>query len=660
MDPAAISTENLTRRSGGLLAVDRINLRVTPGQFFGFLSPNGAGKTLFNAIFQGCLVFACLVLAWLLRFEFHLPYRYLLFTAAPLLIAIRVAAIAQFGLLHGWWRYAGLRDVLGIIKAVLLGSILFFVLMRYVLHATAFPRSIYILEALLTAGALAGVRLLSRVLHESVQSGSGSYKRVMIIGAGLAAETILREIRRPGSGYVALGCLDDDRSKLGIRIHGVPVLGAVEQLPKLLGAHPADEILIAVPSATGSQMRRFVEICEQSHVPFKTVPALRDIIAGEVSIRQLRKVNLEDLLNREPARIDLESVQKQIARRVVLVTGAAGSIGSELCRQILEYSPAKLVCVDQNETGLFYLGHDLSSRLGQTELISCVADIRDVERLRGIFAQHSPLVVFHAAAYKHVPIMELNVQEAVQNNVFALTGLLEVAEAGKCESFVLISSDKAVNPASVMGVTKRIGELILSSRPRNGMRCVSVRFGNVLGSSGSVVPILERQLQANQPLTITHPEIKRFFMTTPEAVALVLQAFAIGEHGDILVLDMGEPIKILELAQSLIRLSGKSEEAVPIRFTGLRVGEKLIEELFYPNEVVHATRFDEIKITRGTIHGWHDLQRLLRELKDSLTIDGAAPVRAKLGEIVPEYSCETKSTDSSDQPILQSRSAVEG
>lgn len=618
-------------------------------------------RTLFNAIFQGALVFACLVLAWLLRFEFHLPYRYLLLTAAPLLVAIRVASIAQFGLLHGWWRYAGIRDVFRIIKAVLLGSIVFYVLMRYVFHATAFPRSIYILEALLTAGALAGVRLLSRVLHESDQSGSGSsFKRVMIIGAGLAAETILREIRRPGSGYVALGCLDDDRSKLGIRIHGVPVLGAVEQLPKLLGAHPADEILIAVPSATGTQMRRFVDICEQSRVPFKTVPALKDIIAGEVSIRQLRKVNLEDLLNREPARIDLESVHKQIARRVVLVTGAAGSIGSELCRQILEYSPAKLVCVDQNETGLFYLGHDLSSRSGPTELISCVADIRDVQRLRAIFAQHSPSVVFHAAAYKHVPIMELNVQEAVQNNVFALTGLLEVAEQGKCGSFVLISSDKAVNPASVMGVTKRIGELILSSRPRNGMRCVSVRFGNVLGSSGSVVPILERQLQANQPLTITHPEIKRFFMTTPEAVALLLQAFAIGEHGDILVLNMGEPIRILELAQSLIRLSGKSEEAVPIRFTGLRVGEKLIEELFYPNEVVHATRFDEIKITRGTIHGWHDLQRLLRELKDSLTIDGAAPVRAKLGEIVPEYSRETKSADSLDQPILQSDSALKG
>ena len=617
-------------------------------------------RTLFNAIFQGSLVFACLVLAWLLRFEFHLPYRYLLLTAAPLLVAIRVAAIAQFGLLHGWWRYAGIRDVFRIIKAVLLGSLVFYVLMRYVFHATAFPRSIYILEALLTAGALAGVRLLSRVLHESAQSVSGSSKRVMIIGAGLAAETILREIRRPGSGYVALGCLDDDRSKLGIRIHGVPVLGAVQQLPKLLNTHPADEILIAVPSATGTQMRRFVEICEQSRVPFKTVPALKDIIAGEISIRQLRKVNLEDLLNREPARIDLESVQKQIARRVVLVTGAAGSIGSELCRQILEYSPAKLVCVDQNETGLFYLNLDLSSRLGPTELISCVADIRDVQRMRGIFAQHSPSVVFHAAAYKHVPIMELNVQEAVQNNVFALTGLLEVAEEGKCESFVLISSDKAVNPASVMGVTKRIGELILSSRPRNGMRCVSVRFGNVLGSSGSVVPILERQLQANQPLTITHPEIKRFFMTTPEAVALLLQAFAIGEHGDILVLNMGEPIRILELAQSLIRLSGKSEEAVPIRFTGLRVGEKLIEELFYPNEVVHATRFDEIKITRGTIHGWHDLQRLLRELKDSLTIDGAAPVRAKLGEIVPEYSCETKSADSLDQPILQSDSALKG
>jgi FlaA1/EpsC-like NDP-sugar epimerase len=306
----------------------------------------------------------------------------------------------------------------------------------------------------------------------------------------------------------------------------------------------------------------------------------------------------------------------------------------------MEYSPARLICLDQSETGLFFLRLALIEHKNGTQLAFRVADVCDSDRVSALLSEFSPEIIFHAAAYKHVPMMESNVQEAVKNNVLALVGLLDLAAASGCKSFVLISSDKAVNPTNVMGATKRICELIISSRPPNGMRCVSVRFGNVLGSSGSVIPVLKQQLRNHQPLTITHPEIRRFFMITPEAVALVLEAFTIGEHGDILVLDMGESVRILDLARSLIRLSGKFEHDVEIQFTGLRDGEKLQEELFYRHEQVLPTSCEKIKRTSGTLKDWTKLCAQLEELRESLFIDGAKPIRAKIKEIVPEYFYE--------------------
>src|SRR5712664_2177294 len=595
-------------------------------------------RSWFIGMFQAWLIICSLILAWLLRFDFTLPYRSILLSAIQILVFTRLATMAYFGLLRGWWKYAGVRDGIDILKGVGTGSVLFWVVMRFALRAAAFPRTIYVLEALLTAGLLAGVRLLSRVVAESVKENLSSCKRVILIGAGSAAHTIIREIRRPDSSYVAVGCLDDDRSKLGIRIDNIPVLGTVEQLPGVLSACFVDEVLIAVPSASGSQMRRFVEICNRANVKFRTVPALKDIIAGQVAVSQLREVSLEDLLGREPVQIDLDAVRREIVGRTVLVTGAAGSIGSELCRQILEYGPARLICLDQSETGLFFLRLDLIRHKNGSQLVFRVADICDSERVRALLSEFTPEIIFHAAAYKHVPMMESNVQEAVKNNVLALVGLLDLAAEAGCKGFVLISSDKAVNPTNVMGATKRICELIIASRPPNGMRCVSVRFGNVLGSSGSVIPVLKQQLRDHRPLTITHPEIKRFFMITPEAVALVLQAFVIGEHGDILVLDMGESIRILDLARSLIRLSGKSEHDVQIQFTGLRDGEKLEEELFYGHEKVIPTSSGKVKRTSGTLKDWPGLCRQLEELRLSMSIDGAAPIRAKIKEIVPEYT----------------------
>jgi FlaA1/EpsC-like NDP-sugar epimerase len=592
----------------------------------------------FILAFQVLLVSCSLLLAWLLRFDFSLPDRHVLRTAIPVLVLCRLGPMAYFGLLRGWWRYVGRKDGIEIVKAVGVGSVLFWLWTALLYRDFHFPRSVYILEAMLTTGLLVGVRLLSRVLAESMREDISTCTRVIVLGAGAAAQTILREIAHPGSGYVALCCLDDDRSKRGIRIHNVPVVGAISDLPKIMLLENVDEVLIAVPSATNAQMRRFVEVCNQANAKFRTVPALRDIIAGEVTVNQLREVSLEDLLGRDPVQINLDVVRQEIEGRTVLVTGAAGSIGSELCRQALEYSPALLICLDQAETGLFYLRQSLHDSAGDSRIVFTVADVNDKERVRKVMSDLRPDMIFHAAAYKHVPLMESNVQEAVKNNVLALLGLLDIAEEMGCTGFVAISSDKAVNPTNIMGATKRICELILSSRPASVMRCVSVRFGNVLGSSGSVIPVLKEQLRNNLPLTITHPETSRFFMTTREAVSLVLQASAIGNHGDILVLDMGEPVKILDLAHSLIRLSGRSAADVEICFTGLREGEKLEEELFYEYEQVIPTACDKIKQTQGQSKNWPELMRQLNELRASMCVDGASPVRDKIKEIVTGYS----------------------
>jgi len=598
-------------------------------------------RPLFIYVFQAALVFNSLVLSWLLCFDFSLPYRRSLLLSGLLLVVVRLATLRVFNLDHGWWHFTSISDATAILKAVATGSLVFYVLNRYTVAGPGFPGSVYVVEAILTASLLAGTRLISRVLVESVRRDSSAARRVLLVGAGFAAQMVIRELARPESGYLSVGCVDDDPSKKGLHINGVPVLGGIDQLAMVVDIDPVDEILIAIPSATGKQMRRITEICQRTKLPFKTVPTLSAIIRGEAKVSQFREVRLEDLLGRETVQIDLEAVRGHLQGKSIVVTGAAGSIGSELCRQVLDYGPGTLICVDQNETGIFYLQQELRPRGRGTHLVCCVADVSNAERMRRCFSDHRVEHVFHAAAYKHVPIMEENVAEAIRNNVFALQALLDAAEEHECKSFVVISSDKAVNPTSVMGTSKRIGELMLAARPSKKMRCVSVRFGNVLGSSGSVIPILQDQLRQGRALTITHPEVRRFFMTTQEAVSLVLQASTIGHHGDILVLEMGTPIRILDMARTLIRLSGRSEDSTQIQFTGLREGEKLEEELFYRHETVLPTTYDKIKRINGSKPDWTRLCRQLEELRVSMSIDGAGPVRAKLRAIVPEYECQS-------------------
>lgn len=594
-------------------------------------------NALFVGIFQAALIFVSLVLAWLLRFDFTLPDRGVLFSGALLLIAVRMVAIARFGLLHGWWKYTGLSDALDVLKAVVSSSVAFVLAERYVFQMKSFPRSIFVLEPVLTVFILIGVRIFSRILAESVRQDLSSSRKVVLVGAGVGAQTVVRELRRPNSEYTPVGYVDDDRSKQGLKFEGIPVLGAVDQLPELIESCPVDEILIAVPSATSQQMKRFVEICERTALKFRTVPALHDVIAQRVSISDFREVDVEDLLGRDPVDIDLQSVRSAIKSASVMVTGAAGSIGSELCRQIIEHSPRILICVDRDETGMFYLQQELSALRAGTDLCCRVADISDRKEMEHIFRETRPETIFHAAAYKHVPLMELNTSAAVQNNVFGLLNLLSAANQFECKNFVFISSDKAVNPSSVMGATKRIGELIIAHQPCNGMRRLSVRFGNVLGSKGSIVPVLQQQLRQNEALTVTDPSMKRFFMTIREAVSLVLQASVIGERGDTLVLDMGQPVPIMELVQTLIRLSGQNAKQVAIRFTGLREGEKLIEELFYENEEVLQTSSYKIKRARGPAQNWSSISDMLDDLEATLFLNGSESVRARIKDLVPEY-----------------------
>jgi FlaA1/EpsC-like NDP-sugar epimerase len=586
-------------------------------------------------ILQMGLVLCSLVCAWLLRFEFRLASPSLLWAAAPILIIVRIAVMPFFNLMHGWWGYTGISDAMDVLKAIVTSTFGFLVIVRYGLDLKAFPLSIYVLEALIAFMLLVGIRVLSRMLAETVRTDS-KCKRLLLVGAGHAARMIIRETQEVQTGFRVIGCVDDNPLKKGLYVLGVPVLGPVHALPREVSQHRIDEVLIAIPSATQIQMRRLVEICKEAGAPFRTVPEMAELIAGQVTLQQAREVSLVDLLGRKPVALDLELVREHIRDRVVMVTGAAGSIGSELCRQIATYEPKLLLCVDQNETGIFNLQRQLAQCGSDEWKVFCVADFCNPERMRKIFLTYGVEIVFHAAAYKHVPIMESNVEEAVSNNVFGLLTILKVARSSNCGTFVMISSDKAVNPTNVMGCTKRAGELILAAWPGGRMRSVSVRFGNVLGSNGSVIPLFQEQIRQNKPITITHPEITRFFMTVAEAVSLVLQAFVIGRNGDILVLDMGEPVRVSDLAKTLARLSGKFGQE--FKFIGLRAGEKLFEELFYPEERVLPTACKKIACTESARVAWPALKRGLNELYVAMSLGDRARILAQLKQIVPQFT----------------------
>ena len=586
-------------------------------------------------LIQAITLCAAIAVAWLLRFDLALPHLRLLLSVMPMMVVIRWATLYAYQLTHAQWRYTGIGDIKDLLKAVFLGSLINFILLHFVLRVAWFPRSVYFLEGILAFLLLAGLRVGASMLLRARESArAGARIPVLIVGAGSATAELLPMLER--KGYQAVGLVDDDPVKQRIKFCGVPVLGRVDQLPALAQRHRVCEILIAVPSATGAQMFRITDFCGRAGVPFRAVPELADLIAGKVTIAEFHEVNLDTLLGREPVRLESDGVSSMLSGRVVMVTGAAGSIGSELCKQLARFPVKKLICVDQAETPLFNLQQRTLAG-AKVEMVYPVVDITDTDRMRHHLLEHGVQVIFHAAAYKHVPLIEENPYEGLKNNVFGLLDLVETAEDCGCEDFLLISSDKAVKPSSIMGCTKRLGEMIVGARGRARMRCVSVRFGNVLGSQGSVIPIFQEQIRTRRCITVTHPAMTRYFMTIPEAVSLVLEAFTVGEHGDILVLDMGKPVRIVDIARTLIRMSGRSESDIHILYTGIRPGEKLHEELFYDSEVRLPTPISKIMRAQGRLLSWPNLTRSLQELRGVAYGYRSDLICAKIKQIIPEY-----------------------
>ncbi len=547
---------------------------------------------------------AAWMLAYWLRFNLYaIPQPYLdgALEALPWVILIQGAVYWLFGLYRGVWRFASLPDLVRITNAAVAGTALVVVALFILNRSALVPRSVPVLYFGLQLALLAGPRLLYRWLKDH-RLNLRADKRVLIVGAGRAGEMLVRDmLRDPGRAYFPVGFVDDKLRRQGGEVHGVPVLGAAEAIPEIVVRHGIDLVMLAVPSASSTEMQRIVELCERAGKPFRTVPQLSNLMTGQVTISQLRPVSIEDLLGREPITLDWTGIRAGLAGRDILVTGAGGSIGSELVRQIAGTEPRRLILVDNSEFNLYRIEMEMQDAFPGLRFSRHLLDVTDATAVDALFRVERPRIVFHAAAYKHVPMLEDQLRPAVRNNVFGTRTVAEAAAAWACERFVLISTDKAVHPANVMGATKRLSEALCQSLDRDSeCRFITVRFGNVLGSAGSVVPLFSQQIERGGPVTVTHPDIERFFMTIPEACQLIMQAAVIGDGGEIFVLDMGEPVKILYLAEQMIRLSGREAgEDIAIEYIGLRPGEKLYEELFYASEDLIPTRHPKIRIARG-------------------------------------------------------------
>jgi FlaA1/EpsC-like NDP-sugar epimerase len=569
--------------------------------------------------------------------SFDAAYKATFWETLPLVIVIKLLVFYYFGLLRGWWRYVGTSELLSIGASALVSAILLFGGIENVLHVHGFPRSVIPIDMALTILAVGGARFCVRVYTERAQEYVG-HRRTLIVGAGRAGSAIARELRSNSSlDYYPLGFVDDDASKQGVKIEGLRVLGTTDALPHLITKLDVGCVLIAIPSAKGYEIEQIVDKCRECNVSFKILPPIGELLKRPASVAEMRKLRMEDLLSRNPVQLDLAKIRTQLEDKVLLITGAGGSIGSELVRQVAGFKPRRVVMFDRSENDLFKLGVELSKSFPELDFVPVVGDILDVTALREVFAMHHPNSVFHAAAYKHVPMMESNCFQAVTNNVLGTYNVALVTRQFHADNFVMISSDKAVNPTNIMGVTKRVAELIILALQHNRTRYMAVRFGNVLGSNGSVLPIFEEQLANGGPITVTHPDAKRYFMTTTEAVQLVLQASAMGNGGEIFVLNMGEPVKIVDLARRLIRLSGLEPKQIDIVFTGLRPGEKLFEELRLEGEGLKPTPHEKIWVLKGNSPTFEEIQSWLDDISTLIESRNVHDLISSLMAIVPEY-----------------------
>lgn len=604
------------------------------------------------------------IVSYLIRFEFQLdPLRIsqILFIL-PYLVAMKLVLFYGIGLYRGMYRYTSLVDLWNLTRATILATLLLIAFVLYFNRFERFSRSVFLIDGVLTFILAGGHRIAIRLFYTSRQNGNGSslynllkkefakteWKRVLIIGAGNAGEQILREISmNHRQQYHVVGFLDDDYSKKGRSVHGLPIFGSIYQLPNVIKKQMVDIVLIALPSREGNLIRRIVSNCEECDVECKTLPGLGEIIGGVVTVSDFRDVNYQDLLGRRPVKINMTDISDYLTDKVVLVTGCGGSIGSELCRQIMRFLPRKMILIDASEENLFNIQTELHHEFKFKSYETILARVQNQVLINNVFQKYRPDVVFHAAAYKHVPMMEINPWEAFFNNIMGSWTLMEVSKKFGVDRFVLVSTDKAVRPTNVMGASKRVAELLLKSFQGGQTRFMAVRFGNVLGSSGSVVPLFERQIRNGGPVTVTHPEVTRYFMTITEAVQLILQSGSMGRGGEIFVLKMGTPVKIVDMAKDLIRLSNNEpDKDIDIIFTGLREGEKLYEELITEGEDIVSTGHDEIMVlnSNGKINGFKTqeevqnwLSKELEELKELGLKMEAEGIKQKLKEIVAEY-----------------------
>ena len=560
-------------------------------------------------------------------------------------IIIKLGVFGFFKQYRGWWRYVGISDLLGVMRASLVSTFIIVVLWfgavmnidpvrRNLQDITEVSQGIFMADMFATVLLLAGLRMVIRLYHEEFRTTeAGPLKRFLIIGAGNTGEALLREIHRmPVVQYEVIGFIDDDPVKQGINIHGIPVLGTVEQLPKICKDRNIEEVAIAMPSADPKELRRVIQVCAGTKIRFRTVPSITDV-------SQIRDVDISDLLGREAVELDLESIEAFAKDKTILVTGAGGSIGSEMCRQLCNFSPKLLLLIEQAENPLFEIERELHREFPHVPIQAIICNITDKVSVGEIFKKYKPQVVIHAAAHKHVPLMELNPGEAIKNNIVGTQTVSDAADRYGSTNFVMISTDKAVNPTSIMGSSKRIAEMHIQDLSRTSKtHFVTVRFGNVLGSDGSVVPIFKRQIAEGGPVTVTHPEMKRYFMTIPEASQLVLQAATMGKGGEIFVLDMGEPVKIVDLARELITLSGfRPGEDIKIDFINPRPGEKLFEELSIKGEDMQPTRHSKIAIWKNIPKDREKLHTSINELVNIAKTQNYDEIVQKIKELVPEY-----------------------
>lgn len=595
-----------------------------------------------------------LFLAFLLTYNMQIKSEWIFNRYPALLLFFLLVKIPIFGIFkqyRGWWRYVGINDLLGILRASLVSTIVIVVLwyllfinnilnMKFETLSNV-SQGIFMTDLFTTMLVLAGMRMAIRLYYEEFRAVEGGrLKKFLIIGAGNAGEALLREIHRMRtSEYDVVGFIDDDPLKHGINIHGIPLLGSVNQLPEICLEKGIEEIAIAMPSATNQQLRRVIQICEGTKIRFRIVPSITDIASGKLRVSQIRDVDINDLLGREAVELDNTLIENFIRNKIVLVTGAGGSIGSEMARQICNFGPENLLLLEQAENPLFHIDRELRSSYPDVKLKTIICDITDTYRVNQIFESCKPQIVIHAAAHKHVPLMEVNPGESIKNNIGGTMNIANAANKFGTSHFVMISTDKAVNPTSLMGSSKRIAEMYIQDLNRTSeTHFVTVRFGNVLGSNGSVVPIFKNQIAKGGPVTITHPEMKRYFMTIPEASQLVLQAASMGNGGEIFVLDMGEPVKIVDLAKELITLSGfRPGEDIEIKFTGLRPGEKLFEELSIKGEDMQPTRHPKIGIWAGITMDRQKLRGGITQLIEVAVTQDRQKIISSLKKLVPEF-----------------------